>query len=219
MEINSGKYAFRPAAAVLSFVLLLLSAISCGRDGKIIPKGKMAEIYADMFIADQWINQNFKASKTADTTMVYEAIFRSYGYGEEDYRRSVDHYIQDPDRFARILRQSVLIIDERISEDRAELRKIRSLESMLPDSLIEFDFSRIWIFENGTPRLAGRDSLGYFRDRMEYFILDLQPLAEPDSSAVSLYFPADTVAASADSTASGRDTAFVARKDTVSIGN
>ena len=176
-------------------ILLVLAAAlltGCGRP-KVIPEDELVSLYVDMFIADQWINQNFKASKTADTTMVYEAIFRSYGYGEEDYRRSVDHYIQDPDRFARILRQSVLIIDERISEDRAELRKIRSLESMLPDSLIEFDFSRIWIFENGTPRLAGRDSLGYFRDRMEYFILDLKHLVEPLEYDSSVYFPQDSL--------------------------
>ncbi len=164
---------------------LFLLCMGCGRDGKVIPKKKMAEIYADMFVADQWINQNYKASRTADTTLVYEAVFRKYGYDADDYRASVEHYIDDPDRFARILRQTVLILDERISVQKAELKKLKSLEAQAPDSLIQFDFSRIWIFDSGYPRLTSRDSLGYFRDRQEYFILDLKPFADPDSTALS----------------------------------
>ena len=169
----------------------MLLCMACGREGKVIPKGKMAEIYADMFVADQWITQNYRASRTADTTVVYEAVFRKYGYDSEDYRASVEHYIQDPDRYARILRQTVIILDGRIAERKAELNKLKSLESQQPDSLIKFDFGRIWIFEDGYPRLTSRDSLEYFRDRQEYFILDLKPLADPDSTEVSVYFPQD----------------------------
>ena len=95
-----------------AFLAALLLMISCGGDGRVIPKKKMSEIYADMFTADQWISQNYKASRVADTTMVYEAIFEKYGYDSEDYRKSVDHYIQDPDRFARILRQTVLVLED-----------------------------------------------------------------------------------------------------------
>ena len=170
---------------------LFLLCVSCGREGKVIPKQKMAEIYADMFVADQWLAQNYKASRTADTTMVYESVFRKYGYDSDDYRASVNYYIQDPDRFARILRQTVIILDGRIAERKAELNKLKSLESQQPDSLIKFDFGRIWIFEDGYPRQTSRDSLEYFRDRQKYFILDLKPLADPDSTEVSVYFPQD----------------------------
>ena len=182
MKKCPGKYASRAKAAGLLSLLSLLLVFSCGRNARVIPKNRMAEIYADMFVADQWLNQNFLASRTADTTLVYEAVFEKYGYTSDDYRKSVDHYIQDPDRFARILRKSVLILEDRIAESKSELRKIKSLESMRPDTLIQFDFSKIWLFENGRPRLASRDSLEYFRDRMEYFILDLQPLAQSDKA-------------------------------------
>ena len=63
------------------------------------------------------------------------------------------YYIQDPDRFARILRQTVSILDERISDDKAELRKMKSEESAKTDITYRFDFDRIWIFDNGFPRL------------------------------------------------------------------
>lgn len=171
----------------------MLLCMACGREGKVIPKGKMAEIYADMFVADQWITQNYRASRTADTTVVYEAVFRKYGYDSEDYRASVEHYIQDPDRYARILRHTVVLLDERIAEKKAELKKLKALEANVQDIVIEFDFDRIWIFENGYPRLTVRDSLDYFRGRQEYFILDLKPFADPDSTGISPYFPQDSL--------------------------
>ena len=172
----------------------LFCAFSCGGDGRVIPRKKMSEIYADMFVADQWISQNYRASRVADTTMVYQAIFEKYGYDSTDYRKSVDHYIQDPDRFARILRRTVLVLEDRMAEQRIELRKLRSLEAAKPDITFEFDFDRIWLFENGHPRLASRDSLDYFTGRQEYFILDLKPLADPEEvSGPEIYFPQDSL--------------------------
>lgn len=177
-----------------AFLAALLLMISCGGDGRVIPKKKMSEIYADMFTADQWISQNYKASRVADTTMVYEAIFEKYGYDSEDYRKSVDHYIQDPDRFARILRQTVLVLEDRMADQKAELRKLKSLQAAQPDITFEFDFDSIWMFENGYPRLAGRDSLEYFVGKQEYFILDLKPLADPEEvSGPEIYFPQDSL--------------------------
>lgn len=177
-------------------VLLAVAAmmVSCGaRDGKVIPRKKLAKIYADMFMADQWIQQNYTVSKVADTSQVYKAIFEDYGYSSDDYRKSVAYYIQDPDRFARILRQTVSILDERISDDKAELRKMKSEESAKTDITYRFDFDRIWIFDNGFPRLADRDSLDYFTDKGEYFILDLKHLVEPLEYDSSVYFPQDSL--------------------------
>lgn len=204
---------------ILTVTGAMLLCMACGREGKVIPKGKMAEIYADMFVADQWITQNYRASRTADTTVVYEAVFRKYGYDSEDYRASVEHYIQDPDRYARILRQTVVLLDERIAEKKAELKKLKALEANVQDIVIEFDFDRIWIFENGYPRLTVRDSLEYFRDRQEYFILDLKPFADPDSTGISPYFPQDSLitpdtTAASDTTATHDTTAAHDSADT-----
>ena len=181
--------------SVLLALLWLPLMVSCSGGPKVIPKKKMVKIYADMFVADQWISQNYKASRTADTTVVYEAVFEKYGYDADDYRASVEYYIKDPDRFARILRQTVLELEDRMDVHKAELRKIRAIEAAEPDITYEFDFSRIWIFENGYPRLADRDSLDYFRASGEYFVLDLKPLAEPDGpeDGWRVYFPQDTV--------------------------
>lgn len=184
----SGSRAFLPL--VLFFLAM---TFSCTDGGKVIPKKKMVRIYADMFVADQWLNQNYKAERVADTSFVYEAIFEKYGYDSEDYRASVDYYIQDPDRFARILRQTVLELEDRMDEQKAELRKLRASSGGGREVTYTFDFDRIWIFENGYPRVTVRDSLEYFRSRNEYFILDPKPLAEPQDYGMEVYFPQDTL--------------------------
>ena len=184
----SGSRAFLPL--VLFFLAM---TFSCSGGGKVIPRKKMVSIYADMFVADQWLNQNYKAERVADTSFVYEAIFEKYGYDSEDYRASVDYYIQDPDRFARILRQTVLELEDRMDEQRAELRKLRASSGGGREVTYTFDFDRIWIFENGYPRVTVRDSLEYFRSKNEYFILDPKPLAEPQDYGMEVYFPQDTL--------------------------
>lgn len=184
----SGSRAFLPL--VLFFLAM---TFSCSDGGKVIPKKKMVRIYADMFVADQWLNQNYKAERVADTSFVYEAIFEKYGYDSEDYRASVDYYIQDPDRFARILRQTVLELEDRMDEQKAELRKLRASSGGGREVTYTFDFDRIWIFENGYPRVTVRDSLEYFRSKNEYFILDPKPLAEPQDYGMEVYFPQDTL--------------------------
>ena len=184
----SGSRAFLPL--VLFFLAI---TFSCSDGGKVILRKKMVSIYADMFVADQWLNQNYKAERVADTSFVYEAIFEKYGYDSEDYRASVDYYIQDPDRFARILRQTVLELEDRMDEQKAELRKLRASSGGGREVTYTFDFDRIWIFENGYPRVTVRDSLEYFRSKNEYFILDPKPLAEPQDYGMEVYFPQDTL--------------------------
>ena len=108
--------------AVLSF----LAGCSC-RGPKVIPRGKMAEIYADMLVADQWVLGNPGIRTKADTSLVYEPIFNSYGYTTEDYRASVGYYMKDPERYSRILRSTTEILDERI----ATLQELKRLEDRM----------------------------------------------------------------------------------------
>lgn len=85
-------------AAVVSTV-----AVSCARKAKVIPVRKMEKIYREMFLADQWVADNATRRRKADTTWFYEPIFEKYGYDVEDYRKSVDHYLSDPKRYAEML--------------------------------------------------------------------------------------------------------------------
>lgn len=99
-------------------ILLIGLILSCssGKDGKVIPRRVFAEIYADMFVADQWTNSTREYKRVVDTTVIYEAIFEKYGYTADDYIASVDYYLYDPVRYERILQNALDIITAREEE-------------------------------------------------------------------------------------------------------
>ena len=78
---------------------------SCNR-AKIIGARDMSEIYAEMFLADQWLNDNPSAKRTADTTRFYETIFLKYGYDFGDYDASVNYYLHRPEKYRKILERA-----------------------------------------------------------------------------------------------------------------
>lgn len=124
--------------------VLLIAALtvftSCSNgDVKLIPRGKLARIYAEMLATDQWIINNPDFRTVADTSLVYEPILEKYGYDSEDYRHSVDVYMDDPERFSRIFRTSAEILNDEIielkklkreQEDAAERHKITVMIDM-----------------------------------------------------------------------------------------
>ena len=113
--------------------LVLFAAVSCGRGTRIIPKGTMSKIYADMFVADQWLLDR-KLTRDVDTVLIYEPVFRKYGYTSADFYASVDKYIGDTERFSRMLKESEKILDERVKEleaFNAEARKNKEIADKL----------------------------------------------------------------------------------------
>lgn len=110
---------------IIAACAVLFSLVGCSFNRtKVIPRGEMAEIYAEMLMADQWIIENSRTRTQADTSLVYEPIFQRYGYDTEDYRASVAHYMKDPERYSRILRETAEILDARI----LELKELKRIE-------------------------------------------------------------------------------------------
>ena len=107
--------------AVLAAVLSV-AEISCSRGARVIPVRKMEKIYREMFLADQWLSMNPDKRPKADTSWFYEPIFEKYGYDVEDYRKSVDHYLNDPKRYADMVRR----IADNLEADAAGIK--RSIE-------------------------------------------------------------------------------------------
>lgn len=127
----------------LKHIALLLAAavvlaVSCRRnEAEVIPRAKLAKIYAEMLVTDQWITSNAGIRMIADTSLVYEPILNKYGYDSDDYRLSVDYYMNDPERFSRILRTSGELIDKRIEELKQEERRLEAI-ARLP--VVKSDF-------------------------------------------------------------------------------
>ena len=121
--------------ALLAVAVLL--AVSCNGDKvRVIPRSKLARIYAEMFVTDQWIQSTPNIRTIADTSLVYEPILQKYGFTSEDYQLSVEHYMDDPERFSRILRTTSDILDKRIRE----LRKQAALQAEAREKSKRFDY-------------------------------------------------------------------------------
>lgn len=111
----------RKGLIVLSALLLLLSVGACARKARVIPDNKLADIYAEMFLADQWLSTNYSYRRVADTTLFYEPIFEKYGYNLADFNESMRYYVKKPDKYAKILKTAGLKLD-------AQAKRLKKVE-------------------------------------------------------------------------------------------
>ena len=160
-------------AAFLSVLLLF----SCGfREAKVISRKDMARIYAEMLLTDQWIVTNPSMRRVADTSLVYEPILNRYGYTKEDYILSVNKYMDDPERYSRILRTTGEILDETLSalNDRKEkLEKEAALRRALEEIRIEaeIDIAEYFPYLFDQPYVHYYDSVAVELDSMMVYRL------------------------------------------------
>lgn len=116
---------------IFPVVLALVLFSSCsGEKGKVISRGDLAEIYAEMLMTDQWIANHPELRKKADTSLVYEPILEKYGYTTQDYVLTMDKYMDDPERYSRILRTTGEILDSRLKELQVKKEELQRLEEI-----------------------------------------------------------------------------------------
>ena len=96
----------RFAKYLILALLVCVCLLSSCRRAKIMSQKDMSDIYAEMFLADQWLNDNLSLKRTADTTKFYEGIFKKFGYDFEDYNASVIYYLHRPEKYKKILERS-----------------------------------------------------------------------------------------------------------------
>ncbi len=208
-------------AQVVVALFLVTVPVSCGRENRVIPKGKMAEIYAEMYVLDQWLDDNRSLRREADTSLVYAPILDKYGYTYDDYLNSVEVYMKDPTRYSRILRKTSEILNNRLSKLKAEkkardeamkesrrLDSLRHLVHLNVDSLI-----KTMIRVNPSDSLAVEvDSLGFLNLR---FVEPRDTLLERIDTLLekrdTLSEKRDTLLKKRDTLLKPRDTAFEKR--------
>ena len=182
-------------------ILLLLAAIvlapSCRKNGpRVIPRGKLAKIYAEMFVTDQWIQNTPKLRSIADTSLVYEPILEKYGYTSEDYQHSVQHYMDDPERFSRILRTTGEILDDQIKDLKRKQKELQELEARrLAESKRKYPEYELWYTE--LPPRNERDysdtiSVGWDTASL-MFKFRYMPRTDTIYEGVRMIVPADTL--------------------------
>lgn len=107
----------------LLFCLVALLVASCHRKPRCIPRDELIEIYADMYMADQFIREDYDRRRQADTMLVYEGILQEHGYNTDDYLYTVDVYLRDPERFAKLLSKTSDRLTARSVEVEKEIKK------------------------------------------------------------------------------------------------
>ncbi len=123
------KVFFGHIALLAASVIVLLP--SCRKDdAEVIPRTELSRIYAEMLLTDQWILNTPNVRNIADTSLVYEPILEKYGYDPDDYRKSIDVYMDDPERFAKIFRETSELLSARLDELHAEKERLKRLEEL-----------------------------------------------------------------------------------------
>ena len=169
-------------ALALSAVIFLAS---CGRDdAEVIPRDDLAKIYAEMLLTDQWIVNTPNIRLIADTSLVYAPIFEKYGYDTDDYRKSVDHYMDDPERFAKILRETGEILDDRmvaLEKRKDEMVRLENERALLERFKPDIKWENVY-------RDTLYSGLNMFLERM--YIVDTAAVEKTDTVQVE---PADSL--------------------------
>lgn len=148
----------KPRLSYISFLFVLAVGLfaSCSKDeAEIIPRGKLAKIYEEMLMTDQWIIKTPGVRMIADTSLVYEPILEKYGYTKEDYLATVDHYMNDPERFSRILRSTANHLEHRykvLTRRKAEheaakaaAEAIKALDYIIPEKEMIYLFKEPFV--------------------------------------------------------------------------
>lgn len=157
---------------IMLMTAVFLLAVSCGRkEDKVIPRSKLAEIYAEMMLVDQWIMNNPGNRHIADTSLVYEPVLERYGYTSADYRKSVDVYMNDPERFSRILRTTAEILGEKLNALEDQKKEIEHQEALrkLREALkikVEIDMGEYFPYLDEEPYVHYYDSLAVEPDSL-----------------------------------------------------
>ena len=192
------------------YVLALVFAVSlasCGKKERVIPKEKMAEIYAEMYVLDQWLDDNRSLRREADTSLVYAPVLEKYGYTYDDYLTSVNVYMKDPTRYSRILRRTSEILNGRLTELKAEkkaredaLKESRRLDSLRNLVRLNVDsLMRSMIRTNPSDSLVvGRDTLGF----LDFRFIQTSDTTYDGPAMVAMI---DTIATASDSLATAVD--------------
>ena len=103
----------------LPIVCLLALAVSCHRGPERIPRGDMEEIMMQVLLQDQYLKQHSENRRQYDTILVYEGIFEDFGYDTDDFLASLDYYLEDPSRMAKIMES----VEDRLNKKLPEIEK------------------------------------------------------------------------------------------------
>lgn len=102
----------------------------------IIPRGKMADIYYDFYMADRYL-ESMSQLKLGDSVQIYIPIIEKHGYTFDEYKATVDYYLHKPEELTKIFRLTETKVKQRrdyleniISQTKEKNKKWKLLDSL-----------------------------------------------------------------------------------------
>lgn len=184
-------------------IMALVIFVSCGKkdEAEIIPRNQLAKIYAEMLVTDQWIMDTPGVRSIADTSLVYSPILEKYGYDADDYVRTVDKYMDDPERFSRIFRSTGEILDRQLArlkkkqkEEQERKARDKEIEKLIKAVRSDVDFGEFFPYLGDEPYVHYYDSLAIETDSLQ-MIYRLVSVERADTlyDRLRMIVPADSV--------------------------
>lgn len=88
---------------ILLLVMLLIASMGCNRQtGHILEPEKMQEIIVEIHKADAVLGVMRDKYNTKERKLVYESIFKKYGVTKDDFDKTVEWYVQRPEKYEKL---------------------------------------------------------------------------------------------------------------------
>ena len=158
----------------------------------------MELLYADMFLADQWLRDHPQYRSTADTTLFFDPIFEKHNITFEDYDASLKYYVSNPELLAEITQKASARLQKMADSMNKEVERLAEIDRTNKANRVKHEFVD---FESLEPRsdfypfpdssAVNSDSLSVRLDSLSVSLDSLSVRldslsAGPDSLSVSL---------------------------------
>lgn len=166
---------------LLSFVL---AVTSCSKGGRVLSEHKMELLYADMFLADQWLRDHPQYRSTADTTLFFDPIFEKHNITFEDYDASLKYYVSNPELLAEITQKASARLQKMADSMNKEVERLAEIDRTNKANRVKHEFVDFESLEPRSDFYPFPDSSAVNSDSLSVRLDSLS--AGPDSLSVSL---------------------------------
>jgi len=124
----------------LYIILAAVALVASCRGPRKIPRAEIEDIFYEMLLQDQFIKQSPALKKEADTSLVYEGIFREHGYSTDDYLFSLRYYLEEPEKMGKVMGSVAARLERELKVTRDALalerwqRKMMAIYRQHPDT-------------------------------------------------------------------------------------
>lgn len=169
------------ALLLLSFVL---AVTSCSKGGRVLSEHKMELLYADMFLADQWLRDHPQYRSVADTTLFFDPIFEKHNITFEDYDASLKYYVSNPELLAEITQKASARLQKMADSMNKEVERLAEIDRTNKANRVKHEFVDFESLEPRSDFYYLPDSSAVNSDSLSVRLDSLS--AGPDSLSVSL---------------------------------